>query len=336
MSNFGTSGPRIASGDKYALVALPRLPLDALNLPQEMELPGGLWFAQGLPFKLDKHWPEWIGSVRADQLEAAQLILVASSPSHTPDVLDAENEHQMDLVRRLYQGLEIATPIWVDGEVMLLTGTNRDGHVDVRQISTLTRPGPTHHGEIDLIGINALKTAATLVPIISDFPPKKYLRLCRVLNAYFTGVAETDLRERLHQFCRCIEGLIFAEQGKTTGQFKSRTELFVGASHHSFMGGLYENRSAVEHMNDPMLAATNEDGRRRVFREMTLASEEIARYCLLRVLLNPDLRQQYADETSLKAFWHLQPANRRLRWGDPMDLGAVREKLRQRRSVLQQ
>ena len=322
---------QIIDKEKYAIVALPRLPLDWQNLSQTEELSPGLGFALRLPFNLEQHWREWIGTIRAGQLAEAQLILVAKSPSDTPDILDEENQRLMGLVSRLYQGLQLAIPIWVDGDVVLLTGANRAGQVDVRQISSITRPSSTHHGEIGLIGNNALRTAAELVPILNEFPEGKYLRLCRVLNAYFSGIAENDWRERLHQFCRCIEGLILADPGQTTRQFKSRTELFIGPSLHDFMGNLYENRSAVEHMNDPVFSATIESERRKSFMEMTLISEEIARHCILNILLKPNLRLQYLDETTLAAFWSLKPSDRQNMWGAPLDVVALRKGLQQGR-----
>lgn len=321
--------PQIADDEKYAIIALPRLPLDLVNLPEETELVHGLGYAQKLPFSLAQHWQEWIGTVRAEQLAKAQLILIATTPSNSPGVLDGENEHLKGLVSRLYQGLQLVCPIWIEGDVVLLTGAHNRGQVDVRQISSITRPSTIHYGKIGLIGSGALKIAAELVPILNDFPKGKYLRLCRVLNAYFSGIADNDLRERLHQFCRCIEGLILAEPGQTTRQFKSRTELFVGPKLHEFMGNLYENRSAVEHMNDPVLSPQTEIEQRKAFMEMVLVSEEIARYCLLNVLLKQNVRLQYQDEASLAAFWSRKSIDRQSAWGPPLDVVALRKDLQQ-------
>lgn len=186
--------------------------------------------------------------------------------------------------------------------------------------SQIVPPSLTHHGKIGLIGTDALKTAASLVSVLNSFPNGEYLRLCRILNAFFSGIVEKDLRERLHQFCRCIEGLILADQGKTTSQFKSRTELFVGPKLHELMGSLYENRSAVEHMNDPVLSSTKDNERRDHFMKMTLDSENIARYCLLNILLKPDLLKRYQDETRLAAFWRLDASERSKIWGAPLVL----------------
>ena len=91
------------------------------------------------------------------------------------------------------------------------------------------------------------------------------------------------------------------------------------------MGNMYENRSAVEHMNDPVLVATTESERRKSFMEMALVSESIARHCILNILLRPNLRQQYLDEATLAAFWSLSAPDRKSAWGPPLDVVAPRK-----------
>jgi hypothetical protein len=315
--------PQIIDGEKYALIALPRLPTNLPELAHGKQVSNGLWFTTRLPFKLNRHWRESIGTLRVEQIEGAQLILLAKCASQALDILDGENQHLLGLVGRFYQGLLLAAPIWVEGDAVQISGANRGGAIDARQIGNITPPGRFHYGQIGLIGATALNTAAELVPILNGFPAGTYRRLCRVLNIYFSGIAQNDVRERLHQFCRCIEGLIFAEPGKTTSQFKSRTELFVGTRQHDFMGSLYLNRSAVEHMNDPILASTSEKVRSDEFLKMTRLAEGIARHCIRNILLKPSLRQHYFDEASLGAFWALGDSERAALWGSALDLAAL-------------
>jgi hypothetical protein len=61
-------------------------------------------------------------------------------------------------------------------------------------------------------------------------------RLFRILHLYLEARAIQDNMDRLHQYCRCIDGLIVPDTGKTRKQFKSRTELFIGPHHHDMMG----------------------------------------------------------------------------------------------------
>ena len=54
-------------------------------------------------------------------------------------------------------------------------------------------------------------------------------RLRRTLQyLYWRHVRLQDTLDRLHQYCRCIDGLILPDAGETKRQFKSRTELFIG------------------------------------------------------------------------------------------------------------
>jgi hypothetical protein len=327
------SAHQIEDGEKYALVALSQLPFDFRDLPDGMEVGTGLWIAPRLPFTLEQHWREWIGSVRTEHLMQAQLILVSKNPSTAPGNFDGENERLMRLVDRFYQGLQLASPLWVTGDVVRLTGAKRAGVVDVRQMSNLTPPGSIHYGKIDPFGVEALRLAAVFAPILDGLLPGKYLRLCRVLNAYFSGVAENDVRERLHQFCRCVEGLILAKAGQTTRQFKSRTELFIGPSHQDVMGSLYENRSAVEHMNDPVVVASSDRGRYSAVLELALIAEAIARHCLSNILLKPDVLDQYVDEESLGEFWSHNETHRRSLWGPPLDFPQLLKQIRKRRGT---
>jgi hypothetical protein len=73
-------------------------------------------------------------------------------------------------------------------------------------------------------------------------------------------------------------------------------------------------------MNDPVLAATTEKERSNSFVEMTHASENIARYCLLNILLKPDLLKRYKDELSLATFWSLGAPERIKIWGTPLNV----------------
>ena len=60
-------------------------------------------------------------------------------------------------------------------------------------------------------------------------PPKGGLwRLNRLLALYRDTRSTRDVVERVHQYCRIIEGVVVSEPGKGKSRFKSRTELFIG------------------------------------------------------------------------------------------------------------
>jgi hypothetical protein len=95
------------------------------------------------------------------------------------------------------------------------------------------------------------------------------------------------------------------------------------------MGDMYENRSAVEHMNDPVGFAKDETDPKKAFAEMTISAEHVARHCIRNILLTPDLLKQYQDETTLASFWLiLGPKERRKLWGSTFDILALLETIR--------
>jgi len=64
--------------------------------------------------------------------------------------------------------------------------------------------------------------------------------LFRVLHLYQETRTTADILERVHQYSRCIDGLILPKIGQTRRQFKSKTELFIGPYHHDLMGEIYD------------------------------------------------------------------------------------------------
>ncbi|MCY0852534.1 hypothetical protein [Cupriavidus sp. D39] len=306
-----------ALGEKYAFIAMTRAPVD-INLPAEFGIADDVWVTQMPPVCLSEDWKEWIGSIRAEQLLVATLWLCTACSSRTPGVLDAENVALRDRIGRFYQGLLLATPLRMDGESVIVTGANVDGRTGVRQMSTLDNLAWTPGRPPVTITEAKCDTALRLANKLGAFPSGRYLRLCRVLNAFMKGLHETDVRERLHQFCRVIEGLILADPGHTRKQFKSRTELFVGVGNHELMETIYNNRSAVEHMNDPIVTGADDTAKQKSFMRLTIIAEDIARFCLQRVLLTPDLLACYENDDSLRGFW--SSSRKATLWGASLDL----------------
>ena len=90
---------------------------------------------------------------------------------------------------------------------------------------------------------------------------------------------------RIHSDCRCIDGLILPDQGKTRQQFKSRTELFIGAEHHGLMSELYDIRSAVEHLHvDRYLEPFDRNLRLDLLKKESIV-EHVARTSLIKLFL---------------------------------------------------
>jgi hypothetical protein len=121
-------------------------------------------------------------------------------------------------------------------------------------------------------------------------------------------------------------GFIVPDPGATARQFKSRTELFVGASYHADIGEIYEIRSAVEHLHSPFtpIQRPTERERRLVGLQRAVQTEELARYCIRTFLLNSALWPHFDNAAATLAFWKLSAADRQNLWGPILDFGAVK------------
>jgi hypothetical protein len=132
-----------------------------------------------------------------------------------------------------------------------------------------------------------------------------------------------DSMDRLHQYCRCIDGLIVSKHGEARKQFKSRTELFIGPRHHALMGETYDVRSDVEHLHENKhLEVFDRAARLDLVKKLEMM-EYIARSALVRILLDSKLWPHFSNTPSLQAFWALTNSERRAMWGAAIDPNAA-------------
>src|SRR5258708_23732136 len=129
---------------------------------------------------------------------------------------------------------------------------------------------------------------------------KKFLRFFHIVHVYCEARANRETLDQIHQFSRCLEGLIFPKPGDSTKKFKSRTELFIGPKHHDLMGELYEIRSAAEHMNDHLFVVPSGREERIEFVRKSVIVEFIARTSITRVLSRPALCSHSATDVALQ------------------------------------
>jgi hypothetical protein len=161
----------------------------------------------------------------------------------------------------------------------------------------------------------AAKIATQIATIETAVLAGGHWRLFRILHLYLEARTVQDNMDRLHQYCRCIDGLIVSKQGEARKQFKSRTELFIGPRHHDTMGEIYDVRSDVEHLHENKhLEVFDRAARLELVKKLEM-TEYIARSALVRILLEPRLWSHFANTTALQAFWALDNRRRRALWG---------------------
>jgi hypothetical protein len=310
----------IAEGEKYAFVGLS-VNVEQ-NVPQGLIAPR-LWIVNGSQFQVPSHWKEWLGTIRAEEVEAANLFLLSKIKSERPDVLDGENKSLLHLVSLFYVGLLLASPFSTAHKPVVLTGSRRNGEVDVRQQGDFEIPIPCQFRPYPALTVEDIETGARVADKIRRIEEAPLSggrwRFFRVLHLYQETRTTHDILERLHQYSRCIDGLILPSVGETKRQFKGRTELFIGPRHHDLMGEIYDVRSAVEHLHENRyLEGFNREIRLDLLKKEAIV-QHIARTSISRIIENPALWPHFANTTSLGAFWSLTETERNKIWGEPID-----------------
>jgi hypothetical protein len=311
--------------DKYGLIIIPKVYI-ADTLPEEIQLAPDLWIYRKTNFNLSENWKKWIGSLSTDRLEKADLFLVSKGPSTAPKVLDGDNERYKKRIFDFYIGLLISASALYHDSPFILTGAHIGDEVDVRQVGDYKTPQYIPGSPYDKIDLNHLNTAASIAEALKQIQGTgKHHRLIRVIRTFYEGIVEDRAGKALHQFIRCIEGLILPEIGNTKRRFLSRTELFIGPRHHELMGILYDIRSAVEHMHDPFyyLSIKDEKEREATIFKSSLEAKSIAQYCIKRILTRESLRKHFENEVTIRSFWDLDNAEKRKLWGDTLDIDTI-------------
>jgi hypothetical protein len=310
----------ISDGEKYGLVGL-EVKTDG-QIPQGTITPN-LRVLTDTTFSIPPNWRDWLGSIRAGEVEGCNLFLFSKQPSSTPEILDAENTQLKQRAWNFYVGLLLASTFAPAHRPVMLTGVRRDGEIDIRQQYDLDSPVPCIFRPYPPVVPAHIQTAAQLgekLDVLAKAPlPGGHWRLHRSLHVYTEARTTGDIPDRLHQYSRCIDGLILPDTGKTRQQFRSRTELFIGPRHHDLMGEIYDVRSAVEHLHENRyLDGFDRDTRLDLLKKEAVA-EHIARTALARVTGNSTLWPHFANTPALAKFWALSPAERQKIWGGPID-----------------
>ncbi len=265
--------------------------------------------------------------MRERAIRDTNLVLVAKMPSSQIGTRDSENENLKARVSRLFQSLLLTAAIRVFEPAFLVSGSHREGRAEVWQFSELLAPLAVAGSPTDPATAATLMTATAFLDAIGELEAiGGFKRIGRIYSIYQRALQNPDHVERFHQFCRCLEGFILPDIGRTTSQFRTRTELFVGPGHQNLMGRLYQMRSRVEHLHDVFDAPTSDERERRLgLLRDTVCVEELSRRCLVRFLSTRALWPYFANDDALKQFWRSDAAEmRRATWGEPFDVEELR------------
>lgn len=318
---MGQNSPTwLADGEKYALVGL--------SVKTEGTIPSGqmspnLWTLVDPTFAMPPSWREWLGSIRADEVVDCNLFLLNKQLSDTPDIYDAENKRLEQLAWNFYIGLLLSSSFAPAHRPVLLSGVRLGGHIDIRQQQDFDVPYPRVFHPYPAVVANDVRLAADLgesLDALAMAPLQGgHWRLFRTLSVYTEARVASQIIDRIHQYSRCIDGMILPDIGKTRQQFRSRTELFIGPNHHQLMGEIYDVRSSVEHLHEYLYLETFDRAVRLELVRKEAIVEHVVRRVLARIIRDRSLWPYFANTSALAAFWALPSAERQQIWGSPFD-----------------
>lgn len=319
MAQLTQQAPWIVDNQKYALVGLSVKVAGAVpDKPSQ-----NFRVLNDLAFQIPTTWKDWLGTIRTEEVEQCNLFLLSQLTSNTPEILNAEDQMLQRRVWNFYVGLLLSSTFAPAHRPVLITGSCRGGEIGIRQQQDLDSPIPLIANHYPAISREHIQLAAQLGEDLEALASAPIAggrwRLFRTLQVYVDARATAEVVDRIHQYCRCVEGLILPAVGKSRQQFKSKTELFIGSGHHDLMGYIYDVRSAVEHLHESRYLESFDRVSRLDLVKKEAIVERVAREAIRRVISNTNLWPHFANTAALSRFWSLAPTEQRRLWGDMID-----------------
>lgn len=307
---------------KFALLTFNNVYVD---LPSAaFRLSDGTWAMPGLPVSDLGIWKKWIGSIRMERLEKANLVLVVEDPSANTEILDAVHKRLGDDLSRLFNLVHLRSGIECES-TDLLCGPSEQGVPGIRQMSQLPTFYPSNGYQRAPITKEWLEDALALRAGVMEMEADKtqFRRVIRGLNTLLKGLQETG-QDRLHQFVRSLEALILPDIGKTEKQFVHRCQTFARASDdtRTLLLEAFKMRSNTEHLHpwDETVQNYPADQREDVCWHRTRQIEHLACAAYSRLLRDAALWEHFWTDAAIAAFWKLPDNQQRALWGKPLDI----------------
>jgi hypothetical protein len=309
----------IEKGQKFAAIALWG-PGKWRNLSEAVDLGDGFGAMWGPPVNVGEFWLRTLGTIKAREIEATNLWLIATHASPMPQITNEEDRQLSNKVNDLFYSLLLATPLLFHSG-FLLGGVNLGGKPEIRGYGEVAK----HYQSEDplpSVGPEEVRKAKKIMD--SEwrsifYREQNHTRLAYGASAYDRGLREEYLDTRLHQFVRALEGVVRPHGAK---QFTNRCQVFIGKSTgtRDFLDECYRLRNKIEHVYDyrealPGLSLVEQG--ERLLRD-TMALTKVCRYVFERLATAPDVRTLFKDAV-IEDFWKEDSDKRERLWGPPLD-----------------
>lgn len=318
------------TGIKYALLLLPAHSDDAERA--ELDAATSTWVG-ALGDLIDgsqvKHWREWLGTLRWEEVEKRQRLVLTQMPSERPEVLDAENKQLGARLVMPWRALPLAAPIpSFSGKGVILSGeaANIEGELrlrSVREVSELdsvvrpyyaTRPQfwRSMRGHSPDNGFQRWVDLDALLLGLSTRGLPDILHVA--LRAFGNALGRDGLEFRIPDFVRAAECVLAVPRGRGAEEFAQRAaRIAPGLAEDDYIRGgdlrtrlvtLYQNRNDCVHGKVPFqeLHRQGDEGDDEAAR-LEYVAERVAREALLVALRAVDKHDDFRDRDTLEAAW---------------------------------
>ncbi len=275
--------------------------LRAEDFSNEPEFAPRVWASKGLPVIPGEHWERWLGELSFQSLRDSLVLTVTCPQPERGHVVDEGLKRKLDYLTFgiLLQGVPRCR------ESFLISGANESGEADARQFSRARVFYPSWKLRRLVVGRAELDCAVRLAASLESInrEGQDWRRLRRAVDSLMKGSTEPKLQDdRLHQFVRCMEGLILPDQGSTRSQFVK-----------------------VEHLHYPLSLIPGNTVKEKedlLYRRVRQA-DALARFAVRHVLESEALTEAFKTDENIDAFWHQPDGDRVARWGDRLDLDLI-------------
>lgn len=307
---------------KFALLTFNNIYVDLP--PAAFRLSDGTWVMPGVPVPDLGTWKEWIGSIRIEQLQRANLVLFVEEPSANPEILDDVHKRLGDQMAQMFSLMHLQTGMECES-ADLLCGSSQQGAPRLRQMSQLLAFYQSKGYRRSAVTKEWLEKTVTLRSglLAMQSNEAEFQRIKRGLNILSNGLQQTG-QDRLHQLVRSLEALILPDITKTKKQFAHRCQTFACASDDTrdLLLEAFDMRSDTEHVHSWDKAVQNFPAEQRedLCWQRTRQIEHLACDAYSRLLREAALRAHFRTDAGIAAFWKMPDHQRRALWGQPLDI----------------
>jgi hypothetical protein len=145
----------INPGEKFSVIAIFHAGR-ASGLPAGKDLGDRLLVLSKTPIQIGAPWREWLGSLRCEEFEEANLYIVTTIHSSHLEIADEENQQLTDIVGQYFRSLFLVGG-FIYEFACIVSGSNENGIPGVRQFGPIDHYFPSYEAYDFVVG----KTTST-------------------------------------------------------------------------------------------------------------------------------------------------------------------------------